>query len=120
MGIRKSWTQQEEMKLYEAHKNFKRGQVKDRKFEELSHEFGRTTEATSRHYYHMLKHKVFDRLDVEQPIQAVEQTKEPISSTKSVLTRYQVFWTKQRLEVLKDEIQTRFKEKYTYKKMILN
>ena len=118
MSIRKSWTREEELELYKAHKNFKRGQIKDKKFVELSRQFGRTTEATSRHYYHMLKHKVFDRLDVEQTSQVVVQTPKTTPSTESVFTNYQVFWTKQRLDVLKNEIKKRFKEQYTYKKMI--
>ncbi len=132
MAIEKAiakWTREEDLRLYQMHKALKRGDKKDHKLQQLSNEFGRTVQATIRHYYHLLKYNVFEVFDNDASVQEMlkqsqevvqlEETLPKEEEVNSLLNeRYQIFWTDQRLDMLKNAIKRRIREQTSYKKMI--
>lgn len=101
------WTQEEEKMLLHLHQSLKPNDLKSEKLQELSVRLGRTYGAVSRHYYHLFKNNFFQKNDV------VKKIKEDNKKRK-----YVVFWTKDKLNCLKDELQKRISKQKKYKDMI--
>ena len=118
MAIRKDakvWTDVEKRSLYDLHKNLKPKDVKEQKFRELAKELGRTFQAVSKRYYILLKNNAFAIYE------STENIKEAISydvKKNQNKVKYEVFWTKERMNILCEKLKERKEKETTYKEMI--
>jgi len=126
--IHQQWTKEEEKTLYELHKNLKKTDLKADKLQEVSKLIGRTYQAVSRHYYHMLKYDVFHKYENTHDIKPITTSRsinqdivtKTQPDTVKVVDNFSVFWQKHKLDVLKFEMKRRLKKGYSYKQMMIN